>query len=148
MNSVKRNITAVGVRVEENQHVTYSYHLHCLCWKDWLPPLGPRHEGTPTVPQPHPRQDHSLLSFPLSYRLQEVGCPLCPVASILSLATSWKRIDLGEAQLCEYASGCKSGGLSFWLQFGFKSALHVFRLEPRLQEQDVILRASGRSPGE
>lgn len=64
--------------VLEKQHVTYSYHLHqlcCLCWKDWLLPLGSKHEGMHTVPLLlHPRQDYSLLSFPLSYKPQEVGC--------------------------------------------------------------------------
>ena len=69
----------MGVRdrvVLEKQHVTYSYHqLRCLCWKDCLLPLGSKHEGMHTVPLLHPRQDYSLLSFPLSYKPQEVGCP-------------------------------------------------------------------------
>ena len=74
----------MGVRdrvVLEKQHVTYSYHLHqlrCLCWKDWLLPLGSKHEGMHTVPLLPPRQDYSLLSFPLSYKPQEVGCPPRP----------------------------------------------------------------------
>ena len=34
-------------------------------------------------------------------------------------------IDLDEAQLYEYASGCKSDGLGFLLQFGFSRELYI-----------------------
>ena len=54
-------------------------------------------------------------------------------------------IDLDEAQPYEYASGCKSDGLGFLLQFGFRSTLYMFLLELRLQEQDIFSGQVGES---
>ena len=54
------------------------------------------------------------------------------------LPTHIHTVKLDEAQLYEYASGCKSDGLDFLLLFGFRSTLYTFLLEPRLQEQDIF----------
>ena len=54
-------------------------------------------------------------------------------------------VDLDEAQPYEYASGCKSDGLGFLLQFGFRSTLYMFLLELRLQEQDIFSGQVGES---
>ena len=59
-------------------------------------------------------------------------------------------IDLDEAQLYEYASGCKSDGLGFLLQFGFRRfpGGSEVKASARNAGDLGLIPGSGRSPGE